>query len=250
MNTTSQQRLAGTEVPQERSEMPLSGARWAAKSEAYARVISEHLSPRTLWLDAGCGSRLLEEDMGPLEDWLVSQCGLVMGLDPVVSTHRNIRLLVRGSLYSLPFGDNSLDLVTANMVAEHLDNPARAFAEIGRCLVPHGVLIIKTPNLLNYAVMGNAVASRVLPPKWRLRLVHGSDDRTPEDFFPVRYKANTMRSLVRLLRSAGFLVHKAISLRQRQAFSRRAERLERVLMKITPISGLLVCAHKTDPAEQ
>ena len=34
-------------------EIPLSGARWAAKSEAYASLISEHLSADTAWLDAG-----------------------------------------------------------------------------------------------------------------------------------------------------------------------------------------------------
>jgi SAM-dependent methyltransferase len=242
---TPSQPVEGREMPPERSGPPLSGAAWAAKSEAYATLISEHLSPSTVWLDAGCGSRLLEEDMGPLEDWLVSQCARVVGLDPVASAHRNIRLLLRGSLYSLPFGDNSFDLITANMVAEHLDNPARAFAEIGRCLMPGGALIINTPNLLNYGVMGNAVASKVLPEKMRLRLVYGSDDRPPEDFFPVRYKANTMRTLVGMLRDAGFHVHKALPLPQRQPFSRRAERLERILMRITPISGLLVCAHKS-----
>ena len=225
-------------------EIPLSRAQWAAKSEAYAELLSEHLSPNTIWLDAGCGWRLLEDDMEPLENWLVDHCRLIVGLDLSVTSHRNIGLLVQGSLYALPFADSSLDLVTFNMVAEHLDDPARAFAEAARCLTPCGALIIKTPNLMNYGVMGNAVASRMMPEKWRLRMVYGSDDRRPEDFFPVRYKANTMRSLARLLRASGFQVHKAVPLLQHSPYSIKAQRLERFLMKLTPASGLLVCAHK------
>lgn len=225
-------------------EIPLSGAIWAAKSEAYAVLISEHLGPRTIWLDAGCGRRLLEDDLEPLENWLVDHCGLIVGMDVSVTSHRNIRLLVRGSLYALPFVECSLDLVTCNMVVEHLDNPAAAFAEVARCLSPSGALVVKTPNLLNYGVMGNAIASKVMPEEWRLRLVHGLDGREPKDFFPVWYKANTMPGILRLLDASGLQVHKAIALPQQRALFGKTEKLERLLMKLTPISGLLVCAHK------
>ena len=61
--------------------IPLSGAQWAAKSEAYAALISEHLSPQTVWLDAGCGLRLLEDDMDPLGNWLVNRCRMIVGMD-------------------------------------------------------------------------------------------------------------------------------------------------------------------------
>jgi SAM-dependent methyltransferase len=227
-----------------KAEIPLSGAKWAANSEAYAALISEHLSPETIWLDAGCGWRLLEDDMEPLEDWLVDQGRVVIGMDYSVTSHRNITRLVEGSLYALPFADSSLDLVTCNVVVEHLDHPARAFAEVARCLRSGGTLVIKTPNLLNYGVMANAVASRTMPEKLRLRLVRSSDSREPEDVFPVRYKANTMHSLVRLLNSSGLQVHKAIALHQQGPFFGKTEKLERFLMKLTPVSGLLVCAHK------
>jgi SAM-dependent methyltransferase len=229
-------------------DLPLTGEKWAAKSEAYAALIDEHLSPTTVWLDAGCGRRLLEEDMDRLEDWLAQRPRLLLGLDPQVTKHCNIELLVRGSLYDLPFADSTFDLVTANMVAEHLANPLRAFLEIARCLSPNGALILKTPNLLNYGVMVNAIASKVIPEKWRLGLVHGTDDREAEEFFPVRYKANRMSSLRRLLQSSGLQIHKTIALTQQQPFSRRARKVEEVLMKLTPVVGLLVCAHKAEAA--
>jgi SAM-dependent methyltransferase len=225
---------------------PLTGAGWAAQSEAYAELTAEHLHPGVRWLDAGCGSRLLEEDLDPLEDWLVEQSAVVLGMDVLVERHRNIRLLVQGSLYALPFADNSLDLITCNMVVEHLKYPARALAEVARCLGPGGAVVINTPNLINYGVMANAILSKVIAEKWRLRIVHGSDGREPKDIFPVRYRANTLGRLTRLLNGCGLQVHKALALPQQGPFLRKTAKLEKMLMKLTPSSRLLVCAHKAD----
>jgi SAM-dependent methyltransferase len=225
-------------------DIPLSGARWAAKSEAYASLIAEHLSHSALWLDAGCGSRLLEADMDPLESWLVTHCKSIFGMDVALTSNRNIKSLLQGSLYHLPFSDNTLDLITCRMVVEHLDYPAKAFAEIARCLRLGGAFIVITPNLLNYGIFGNALATRVMPEKARLRIVHATDSRADEDIFPVRYKANTMPHLLELLNVSGLQVHKAIGLRQQQPYWRKHPSFERVLMRLTPMHVLLVCAHK------
>jgi 2-polyprenyl-3-methyl-5-hydroxy-6-metoxy-1,4-benzoquinol methylase len=226
------------------AENPFTGASWAAQSEAYAQLIAEHLHSEARWLDAGCGWRLLEDDMEPIEDWLVKQAGTVIGMDVVVTHHRNIRHLVEGTLNALPFADRSLDLVTCNMVVEHLDDPVKAFTEVARCLRPGGAIVINTPNLWNYGILANAVATKVLPESWRLRIVHNSDSRPPEDIFPVRYKANTLGGLCRLLEGCGLQIHKARALRQQRPFLRKAAELERFFMKLTPNSRLLVCACK------
>jgi len=84
----------------------------------------------------------------------------------------------------LPFGDNGLDLITYRMVVEHLVHPRLVFAECARCLRPGGAVIVMTPNLLNYGIFGNAVATKLLPEKLRLRMVHASDSRADEDVFP------------------------------------------------------------------
>src|SRR5215471_15799671 len=122
------------QVQSQALQIPLSGEKWAAKSEAYAGLISKHLSRNSVWLDAGCGSRLLEADMNPLEDWLASHCKLILGMDLAVTSNRNIKSLLQGSLYHLPFRDNSFDLITCRMVVEHLDKPDEAFVEAARCL--------------------------------------------------------------------------------------------------------------------
>jgi SAM-dependent methyltransferase len=225
---------------------PITGAKWAAQSESYADLIAEHLSPKSRWLDSGCGDRILGEDLDPLEDWLVEHCSKVVGMDICLTGHRNIQLLVTGSLYAMPFEDRSFDLITCNMVMEHLGEPERAFTEIARVLAPGGVVVINTPNLWNYGVMANAVASKLLPEEWRLRLIHASDTRDAEDIFPVRYRANTFRRLVSLLSESGLKIHKAFRLHQQVPFFRRTAKLERLLVKLTPSSRLLVCAHKPE----
>jgi len=238
------QKSSSTNVNNHDSVIPLTAAKWAAKAEAYAVLVSEHLRSGTAWLDAGCGEGLLEDDMEPLEKWLIERAGLVVGMDVSVTMNRNIDFLVAGSIYALPFGDGKFDLITCNMVVEHLDHPAKAFTEAARCLRPGGAFIVHTPDLLNYGVMGNAIASKILPEKWRLRLVREPGGREEIEFFPVRYKANTMRHLLRLLRAAGLQIHKTVRQPQRGSYLRRTEKLEKLFMKVTPFCGLLVCAHK------
>ena len=224
--------------------IPLTGAAWAAKSEAYATLVSRHLSSNSVWLDAGCGNRLLESDLDGLETWLAAHCKTIVGMDLQVSSHRNIKSLVQGSVYRLPFADNSFDLITCRMVVEHLEDPARAFGEVSRCLRPEGTLIVITPNLRNYGIFGNAIATKLLREEWRLKLVHASDARANTDIFPVLYRANTMPRLVRLLKKSGLQIHTKLGLRQVRPYWKKSGHLEAVLMKLTPISVLMVCAHK------
>jgi ubiquinone/menaquinone biosynthesis C-methylase UbiE len=207
-------------------------------------LISEHLKPGCRWLDAGTGTRILEDDLDPLENWLVQQSGMTVGMDVQVGKHLNIRTLVAGSLYELPFVKNSFDVVTCNVVMEHIGEPARALAEVARVLVPGGAFIMNTPNLWNYGVLANAVLSKIMPEAMRLKLVHASDTREPADIFPVRYRANTLRRLKSLFARGGFKLHSARVLRQQRAFFAKTAPIEKLLIPMTPGVKLLVCAHK------
>ena len=229
------------------SSIPLTGAKWALKSEAYASLIAEHFRPHTAWLDAGCGSRLLENDMDPLEGWLGTQCKSLFGMDVAVTSHRNIKSLLQGSLYQLPFLDSSLDLITCRMVVEHLHRPQLAFSEVARCLRPGGACIVMTRFLgitsLRKRNRDQAIAGQSAPSD---RASYPS--RSDEDIFPVRYKANTMGRLTRLLTASGLQVHERIGIRQHGPYFRKYSSLEQVLMKLTPVYVLLVCAHKVEPS--
>lgn len=224
--------------------IPVTGEKWAVHAEAYATLIAEYLRPETRWLDAGTGTRILEEDLDSLENWLVEQSGMTVGMDVCVSHHRNIRTLVAGSIYELPFADGSFDLVTCNMVMEHLGEPVKAVTEIARVLADGGALVVNTPNLWNYGVFTNAILTKVMPEKIRLRLVRASDSREPEDIFPVRYCANTLRQLSSVFSVGGLKLDRASILPQQRPFLSASAPLEKLLMKLTPGVRLLASARK------
>jgi len=225
--------------------IPVTGEKWAALAEAYAKLIAEHARPESRWLDAGTGSRILEEDLDGLENWLVQRVEMTIGMDVRLTQHLNIRTLVSGSIYDIPFETGSFDIVTCNMVMEHLGEPEKAIAELSRVLKRGGALIINTPNLWNYGIAANAVLSKILPEPWRLKLVRASDTREPEDIFPVRYRANRLRRLRAMLAAGGLRVHRAFVLAQQQAFFRVTAPLEKLVIPVAPGVRLLVCAHKT-----
>lgn len=56
-------------------------------------------------------------------------------------------LLQTGSGQELPFKDGAFNVVIIKHIVEHLPQPERAIAEIGRVTEPGGILILATPNL-------------------------------------------------------------------------------------------------------
>ncbi|MBP1152821.1 SAM-dependent methyltransferase [Methylocaldum sp. RMAD-M] len=75
----------------------------------------------------------------------------VTGIDVDSAAVENAKKLgvdaFEGSLYRMPFENDSFDVVTMNHVIEHLHDPLAALGEIRRILKPGGMLWIGTPNL-------------------------------------------------------------------------------------------------------
>jgi SAM-dependent methyltransferase len=67
---------------------------------------------------------------------------------------RNLRFEV-GSIYQLPFPDNSFDAVFAHALFEHLGEPEEAFQEVRRVLRPGGIIGVSSPDW-----SGNLMAPR------------------------------------------------------------------------------------------
>ena len=166
--------------------------------EIYGRLVRRYVNKDIKWLDVGCGWRILGKDLESIEDDLVENTGVVVGCDLTFTSlnkHRNIQNLVLASADNLPFYDASFDLITCNMVLEHLKDPAKTLCEMARVLSPGGQLIIHTPNLLNYAVFLNHTVARRLPRNFVLRLITLAENRRKEDVFPTFYRANTVRRI-------------------------------------------------------
>jgi len=55
----------------------------------------------------------------------------------------------QGDAYSLPFEDNSFDVIIMVRVLHHIDQPELLFSEITRILKPQGTFIIDIPNKIH-----------------------------------------------------------------------------------------------------
>jgi SAM-dependent methyltransferase len=129
----------------------------------------------------------------------------VVGLDPdfeALGKHPTINARVRGDVSRLPFYSGTFELVSANMVFEHLQEPASQMAEIARVLRPGGVLIFHTPNKYGYGVL----VARVLPDWVKARLAQFLQGREEEDVYPTFYRANSTHTIRAMAEQCGLQV--------------------------------------------
>jgi ubiquinone/menaquinone biosynthesis C-methylase UbiE len=169
--------------------------------EIYERVLNQHVSPEMTWLDLGCGHQILPAWRQKKEEALVARCRLIVGIDSdrqSLLAHQNISIRVEGDITRLPFKDACFDLITANMVVEHLDNPAAQFNEISRVLRPGGFFIFHTPNARGYF----SLMRRLVPQSINNKLTALLDGRKVEDVFPVHYRANTRKAIGELAKAS------------------------------------------------
>ncbi len=148
-------------------------------------------------LDAGCGSGKYFQAKSVRQ----ASCEII-GVDLAESVGANPALdsRVRARLESLPFRDNSFDVINCRLVIEHVRTPETVLTEFHRVLRRTGRLAIFTPNLLHYF----GASARLTPHwfhLWFNRRVRGFDGA---DVFPTYYRANTRRRLRALLADAGF----------------------------------------------
>ncbi|HKS75828.1 MAG TPA: class I SAM-dependent methyltransferase [Terriglobales bacterium] len=194
-----------------------------SNQQVYGNLLRRYVSPCVRWLDAGCGWRILGEDLEKLEDKLRDVSRQVVGVDLEMRSlrkHRNIADRVCAKLGTLPFADNSFDLVTCNMVVEHLTDPRAVFAELTRVLKPQGVLIVHTPNSKGYAVAANRILQKILPDRMRVKIARLAERRAASDFFPAFYRANSLPELRKLFSEFGLQTEQATTMAAPQPFFR------------------------------
>ncbi len=96
-------------------------------------------------LDAGCGG-------GFLSNYLARKGHQVLGLDAsytsvhVAGRRESRARYVQGDAYRIPLGDQSVSVVCAMDMLEHLERPAEFIAEAGRVLKPGGLFLFQTYN--------------------------------------------------------------------------------------------------------
>jgi ubiquinone/menaquinone biosynthesis C-methylase UbiE len=171
----------------------------------YEDALDQNIAPGSHWLDVGCGHQVLPAWRETSEKALVGRAGLVVGFDadlPSLYKHRTISLRTFGNGNQLPFADETFDLVTANMVVEHLDHPEKTFGEMFRVIRPGGRFLFHTPNVKSYATR----AAQLFPDNVKLPVIRLLEGRRADDVFPTFYRANTAGDIEQVAKQAGFEV--------------------------------------------
>lgn len=145
------------------------------------RILS-HLKSEFHVLDVGAGAGIVEQMY--FKGYAAQVCGV--DLDPRVTENPHLDEGRVADAGSIPYEDNRFDLVFADNVMEHLDDPASVFSEIKRVLKPGGTMLFKTPNRSHYMPL----ISRMTPHSFH-QFYNRLRGRKEIDTFPTHYKANS-----------------------------------------------------------
>lgn len=172
---------------------------------AYFEALSAYFPADARWLDVGCGHNVFGSWMAGEERTIVSRAGSVVGIDldlESIRDHKTIRNRVLCTLENLPFPDGAFNVVSANMVVEHIENPVASLRAVHRVLAPSGIFIFHTTNRKNPLIR---VAAHV-PQGLKNRLVKFFENRASEDVYPTWYRFNLSEQIRAAATSAKFEV--------------------------------------------
>jgi ubiquinone/menaquinone biosynthesis C-methylase UbiE len=174
--------------------------------DRYAAALQQHVQPGARWLDVGCGHSIVPDWAMPPEEQerLVRRVAMLVGidLDEGIVRHPLLTHRVKAICGQLPFKDGSFDLVTANMVVEHVTDPDSFLSDVSRVLRPGGRFLFVTPNYLYPPLL----AARLVPDAPKKRIVSFLEHRKEEDIFPTHYRMNSPRAIEDHATKTGFQV--------------------------------------------
>lgn len=165
----------------------------AALESWYRRRVKTH--PEGALLDFGCGPNLPLTRL--LGDRFARQFATNLDDVPGYDLPDGVTF-ARCTTDAIPFDDNLFDVVVIHSVIEHVDDPARTFAELARVTKPGGYVLFNLPNKWDYVSVLARFAGRFKSSILKTLL------RTKWDDYPVKYRCNTRRALYRSAMRAGF----------------------------------------------
>ena len=170
----------------------------------YGKTLRRYVRPGDRWLDVGCGYQILPFWAMPEDEQaqIVHSARFLVGVDvdERMAEHPFLSYRVKALGGALPFKDETFDLVTANMVVEHLQDPEAFLADVRRVLRPGGRFLFHTPNYLYWLVF----LASVTPEAFKKPIIWFLEKRAEDDVFPTHYQFNTPDRVAALAKQTGF----------------------------------------------
>jgi 2-polyprenyl-3-methyl-5-hydroxy-6-metoxy-1,4-benzoquinol methylase len=185
-------------------------------------------------LDVGCGKGEFL-DIAKKRGWRVYGTEPFGNLADYASKKYNLNIKTV-PLENAGFSDSFFDVVTLNMVLEHLDEPKHALIEINRILKNNGILFIEVPNMDSLILKLATIYFKLNKKDWSVHLspLH----------HPFHRYGYGMLSLSRLLKICGFKIKKVVikdsilrGIRHNPSVSRLERWLCRTVIKMAGILG-------------
>lgn len=161
------------------------------KNAIVRELIGRTLQAGDIVLDAGCGHQSLvpQGDHVPFS---------LIGFDMVwedVRQNDSVNLGLVSDISYVPLRSESVDIVSCNMVLEHIREPDKVFQELSRVLRKGGHLIVMTPSIFNIVTIVNGL----IPNRFHPKIAYYLTGVNESDTFPTYYRANSIGQLRRLL---------------------------------------------------
>jgi SAM-dependent methyltransferase len=148
-------------------------------------------------LDIGCGHGFLHNKA--LQADLAAHTGVFIGLEPDkdISPQSIFSELYRMTLEDAPLAPASIDMAYAVMVLEHLPQPDQFWQKLREVLKPGGVFWGFTIDARHWYTFGSILTERLGIKERYLNRLHGTRGAERYENYPVSYRSNTPRQLMR-----------------------------------------------------
>ncbi len=176
--------------------------------------MKKYNSPEAKLLDVGCSGGWLTESYKSFPNYK-NLFGVDLnqpGLRIYKTTHPDISPPVLGNVEKLPFKNESLDLIFATDIIEHLLRPDLFLKEVRRVLKPDGIFYLSTNNahyipfsyLINPLIVLEKISGLYFPFVLPVRNLLYGDEHASERYYHTDFER---KDFLKLLTDAGFKIH-------------------------------------------
>lgn len=119
-------------------------------------------------------------------------------IDKAIYLNKNIEEIIDMNDGKVIFPNEKIDLIIADYVLEHIENPIEFFKEIDRLLKPGGWFCARTPHQYNLI----SIFAKIIKNKSHSNILKFVQPQRNEiDVFPTYYRLNTLKKLKKLFKN-------------------------------------------------